>query len=115
MSDFQQLTDKIIAFRDARDWKQFHGPKDLALALVLEAAEVLEHFRWKDQKQVEDYIVTHKNEIGDEIADTLYFILLLAHELDLDLYQSFDRKMEKNAKNYPVEKSKGSVKKYTEL
>jgi NTP pyrophosphatase (non-canonical NTP hydrolase) len=115
MSDIKKLTNKIIDFRNARDWKQFHKPKDLALSLVLEASEVMEHFQWKNEKEVEKYIKEHKNDIGEELADVFYWVLLLSHDLNVDLIKIFNQKMEKNEKKYPVNKAKGTHAKYTEL
>ncbi len=115
MSDIKELTKKIIAFRDARDWKQFHKPKDLALSLMLEAAEVGEHFQWKNEKEVAEYVKKHKNDIGEELADTLYWVLLIAHDLNIDLVKIFSGKMKKNEKKYPIAKAKGKHNKYTEL
>lgn len=115
MNDFKKLQERIVKFRDARDWKQFHNPKDLALSLVLEAAEVLEHFQWKRPDEIEKYLKSNKNDIGEELADTLYWVLLMAHDLDIDLEQIFAKKMTKNEAKYSVEKSKGNHKKYTEL
>ncbi len=115
MSELQDLQKRIIDFRDARDWKQFHNPKDLALSLVLEAAEVLEHFQWKNPEEIEAYVKTNKKDISEELVDTLYWILLIAHDLGVDLAEAFDQKMRKNEAKYSVEKSKGNHKKYTEL
>ena len=109
------LQKRIVAFRDARDWKQFHNPKDLALSLVLEAAEVLEHFQWKSPDEINKYIKTNKQDISEELADTLYWVLLMAHDLDVDIIKSFKEKMDKNESKYSVEKAKGNHKKYTEL
>jgi NTP pyrophosphatase (non-canonical NTP hydrolase) len=72
-----ELTKKIVDFRDARDWKQFHNPKDLALSLSLEASEVLEHFQWKNGEEFEKYCKTHKDDIGEELADVFYWVLLM--------------------------------------
>lgn len=115
MADIQKLIEKIIAFRDARDWKQFHNPKDLAISLMLEAAEVVEHFQWKNAEEMAKHVKEHKGEVAEELADTLYWVLLLGHDLDIDLAEAFEKKMEKNEKKYPVEKAKGSHAKYTEL
>ncbi|MFA6004889.1 MAG: nucleotide pyrophosphohydrolase [Patescibacteria group bacterium] len=109
------LTKKIIEFRDKRNWKQFHNPKDLALSLVLEAGEVMEHFQWKSPQEIDAYIKTNKSDIGEELADVLYWVLLMSHDLDLDIVEAVEKKMEKNEKHYPVEKAKGSHKKYTEI
>ena len=112
LSDLQQ---KIIAFRDARDWSQFHTPKDLAIGLSLEAAEVLEHFLWKTPEEIRAYLKTHKEEIADEMGDVLNYLLIMANDLGIDLADATDKKIDKNAAKYPVEKSKGKHTKYTEL
>lgn len=115
MSDIQRLTQKILEFRDARDWKQFHNQKDMALSLSLEAAEVLEHFQWKDKDEVEAYLATHKEDLGDELADVFYWVLLMAHDADIDIIDAFEKKMVKNAQKYPIDASKGDHSKYTDL
>ena len=115
MAKVEDLTKKIVAFRDARDWKQFHNPKDVALSLVLEATEVMEHFQWKSAKEMEQYIKTNKGEIAEELADVLYWILLMSHDLSINVYKALDKKISKNESKYPVEKSKGKHTKYTDL
>jgi NTP pyrophosphatase (non-canonical NTP hydrolase) len=115
MSDIKKLTKKIVAFRDARDWKQFHNPKDVALSLMLEAAEVGEHFQWKNEKEIQTYIKQHKKDIGEELADTLYWVLLMANDLNIDIVKIFGEKMRKNEAKYPISKAKGKHNKYTEL
>lgn len=115
MSDIQRLTKKINEFRDARDWRQFHAPKDIALSLVLEAAEVLEHFQWKSQAEVEDYIKIHKGEIGEELADVLYWVLLMSHDLGVDIIKALNKKMALNEHKYPVAKARGRHTKYNNL
>ena len=115
MRDIKELQNLVVAFRDARDWKQFHNPKDLSISLVLEATEVLEHFQWKDTVEMQEHIASHNEEIGDELADVLYWVLLLANDVNFDLEKAFNRKMAKNNAKYPIEKSKGNHKKYTEL
>ncbi len=115
MSDFKRLSKKISDFRDARDWKQFHNPKDVALSLVLEAGEVMEHFQWKNAAEIEEHVKTHKEDVGDELADVLYWILLMSKDLNIDIVQAIERKMKKNEKKYPVKKAKGKHSKYTEL
>jgi len=106
---------KITEFRDARDWKQFHNPKDLALSLVLEAAEVMEHFQWKSKEEIEKYIKTNKEEIGEELADVLYWVILMSHDLKIDVLDALDKKIKKNDAKYPVEKARGRHTKYTKL
>jgi NTP pyrophosphatase (non-canonical NTP hydrolase) len=115
MENLKNLTKRIIEFRDARDWKQFHNPKDVALSLVLEAAEVMEHFQWKSREEMEQYIKTDKNEIGEELADVLYWVLLMSHDLKIDILGALERKILKNEGKYPVEKAKGKHTKYNKL
>lgn len=115
MLSLEEIQKKIIAFRDARDWKQFHTPKDLAVGLSLEASEVLEHFLWKKDVELEEYIKTHKEEIGDEMGDVLNYLLIMANDFGIDLADVTDKKIDKNAQKYPVEKSRGKSTKYTEL
>ena len=81
MSEIKKLTDLVIAFREERDWKQFHNPKDCAISLSLEASEVLEHFQWKTPEEIKKYIETHKEDIGEELADVFYWVLLMSHDL----------------------------------
>ena len=109
MSDIKEITDVLHKFRDDRDWAQFHNSKDLALALNIEAGELLEVFLWKSSEQAD----TQK--VKEELADVLTFALLLAEKYDFDVKQIILEKMEKNALKYPISKSKGVAKKYTEL
>lgn len=115
MNDIKSLTKRIITFRDARDWKQFHNPKDVALSLTLEASEVVEHFQWKNGKELEEYIETHKEHIGEELADVLYWVLLMSYDLKIDISKALADKMDINEEKYTVEKAKGNHKKYTEF
>lgn len=115
MSDIQELTDEINRFFHERDWKQFHNPKDMAITLLLEAAEVLEHFQWKNEQEIQDHIKINRSEIQDEIADVLVNVLALAHDLHIDPKQAVLAKLEKNRHKYPIEKSKGRHTKYTQL
>ena len=115
MISLEEVQKKIIAFRDARDWKQFHTPKDLATGLTLEAGEVAEHFLWKDEAEIIEYLKTHKEEIGDEMGDVLNYLLIMANDFGIDLLDATSKKIDKNAEKYPVEKAKGRHTKYTEL
>jgi NTP pyrophosphatase (non-canonical NTP hydrolase) len=115
VANLNELTSAIIAFRDARDWKQFHNPKDVALSLVLEAAEVMEHFQWKGAAETARHVVESKEEIGEELADVLYWVLLMSHDLKIDIATSLRTKLAKNEAKYPVEKARGSSAKYTEF
>ena len=115
MITLEELQKKIIAFRDARDWKQFHTPKDLATGLTLEAGEVAEHFLWKSEEEIKEYLKTHKEEIGDEMGDVLNYLLIMANDFGIDLADATDKKIDKNAKKYPIEKAKGRHVKYNQL
>lgn len=115
MSDIQDITLKIRKFRDERDWKQFHNHKDVALSLVLEASEVLEHFQWKSQAEVEAHGREAKDELSDELADVAVYLFELADNLGIDLPKAIEAKMKKNAVKYPVEKAKGKHTKYNRL
>ncbi len=110
----KELQEKVIRFRDARNWKQFHNPKDAAISLSLEALEVLEHFQWKNTEEMQEHIKKNKEEIGEELADTLYWILLMSNDFEIDLEKAFNKKMKQNAKKYPVSKAKGRHNKYTD-
>ncbi len=114
MSDIKELTDIIVKHIKARDWDQFHNPKDLAISLQLEASEVLEHFQWKNEEEIKEHVKNKKDEMGEELADTLYWVLLLSNKLNIDIKKAFKKKMVKNEKKYPVDKSKGKHNKYTD-
>ncbi len=111
--DMDEMLKVILAHVRARDWEQFHTPKDMAIQLSLEAAEVLKQFLWRTPQKVEDYLKTNKDDVAKESADVLYNVLLSSHYLNIDLKAAFDKKMAENAKKYPVAKAKGSHKKYT--
>lgn len=115
MADLDELTRAVLRFRDERDWKQFHNPKDVALSLMLEAGELLELFQWQDAAQVAETARARKAELADELADVLCYTLLMAHELGIDLAEALPAKLAKNAIKYPVDKARGSSSKYSEL
>lgn len=115
MTDIKDLIKLVIDFRDARDWKKFHNPKDCAISLSLEASEVLEHFQWKNKEEIEKHVLENKGEISEEIADVLYWVLLLSNDLNIDISEAFKMKLEKNNAKYPVEKAKGKHTKYNQL
>lgn len=112
-SEIDKLIVAIIRFRDERGWKKHHTPKDIALSLTLEATEVLEHFQWKNGRELERYLASHQEDLADEIADVFIYLLHLCEGLDVDLIKAAYRKLEKNRKKYPVAKVKGSARKYT--
>ena len=115
MGEIRELTEKIKMFRDERDWKQFHNHKDMALSLVLEASEVLEHFQWKSLEEVEKHSASCRSEIAEELADVAMYLFELSDNLGIDLSKAIDIKLAKNAKKYPVEKAKGRHTKYNKL
>ena len=108
----QETIDQILKFRDDRDWKQFHNPKDLAISISLEAAELLEVFQWS----AEDVTCSDKiDKIKEELADVANYCVLMADACGLDLDEIIREKIKRNEEKYPVEKSKGSKRKYTNL
>ena len=109
MNDTTEIIQELIKFRNARDWEQFHNPKDLALAINVEAGELLELYLWKNADEV------NTEKIKEELADVFAFAFLLADKYGLDVKQIVFDKMKKNAEKYPVEKAKGTATKYTEL
>ena len=111
------LIEEIVAFRDERDWKQFHTPQNLAAALAIEAGELQEEMLWKDEVEVADLLASQQGHgrVSDEIADVLIFSLLFCEAAGIDPAASIRIKLKKNAEKYPVGRSKGSAKKYTEL
>ncbi|RFB12750.1 nucleotide pyrophosphohydrolase [Bacillus sp. HNG] len=111
-SVFDQLIEEIVDFRDERDWQKFHNPKDLAISLSLEASELLENFQWKKSEEAEE---DKMDNIIDELADVVIYALLMSSELEINLEQAIKEKIRKNRQKYPVEKSFGSSKKYTDL
>lgn len=111
----EALKQKIRQFRDDRDWKQFHNPKDLAISLVLESSELLENFQWKNLEEVGQKVKANRAEIEQEMADIYIYLLELADVLETDLVSIAEKKIESNRLKYPVEKSRGNAKKYTEF
>ncbi len=110
-----ELQERIRAFRDERDWMQFHNHKDMAAALAIEASELQELFLWKNSGEVEEVGATRQEHLREELADVAIYLLELADNLGIDLSEAILSKLSKNALKYPVEKSKGSNAKYTEL
>ena len=105
----QEIMERIVSFTQERDWDQFHNGKDLALALSIEASELNEAFLWKNAQEV------NIDKVKEELADIMNYAFLIAHKYDLDLKEIILTKLAKNAEKYPVDKSKGNAKKYTEL
>ncbi len=115
MATLKELTQLVLQFRDERDWAQFHNPKDIAVSLTLEAAELLELTQWRSGPELLEHLKKHREELADELADILGWVLVMAHDQGIDLGDAVRKKLKKNAAKYPVEKARGQAKKYTEL
>jgi NTP pyrophosphatase (non-canonical NTP hydrolase) len=115
MTDFKRLTEKYIAFRNERDWAKYHKPKDVALSLVLEAAELLELFQWKSDEETQNSLAQDREKLADELADIVGWALILAHDCNINLAEAIEHKIRKNAEKYPVNKARGRATKYTDL
>jgi len=111
----ETLTQSLRSFAKERDWEQFHSPKNLASALTVEAAELLEHFQWMTEEQSRNVPVDKKAEIGAEAADVLLYLLQICDKLGIDLLEEARAKLVVNGKKYPVDLARGSSKKYTEI
>ncbi|MDO8293234.1 MAG: nucleotide pyrophosphohydrolase [Gallionella sp.] len=112
-SDLPMLRDKLRAFAEARDWDQFHSPKNLSMALMVEAAELMEHFQWLTEAQSAELPPNDKQAVGEELADILLYLVRLSDKLGIDLREAALHKLEKNALKYPAEQVRGSAKKYS--
>lgn len=113
--DLEDLRDALRRFAAERDWEQFHSPKNLASALVVEAAELLELFQWLSEEQSRTLSAEDKQKVTNEIADVLIYLVRLADRLDVNLLEAARDKIARNAEKYPVEKARGNAKKYTDL
>lgn len=109
MKDIEEITQELLKFRNERDWEQFHNPKDLALAINVEAGELLELFLWKNSENA------NAEKIKEELADVFAYAFLLAEKYKLDVKEIVLDKISKNGEKYPIEKAKGTAKKYDEL
>jgi len=112
--DFQVMQTRLREFAQARDWEQFHSPKNLSMALIVEAAELVEHFQWLTEPQSTSLPADKLQQVAYELADIFIYTLRLADRLHVDLPATVQRKIELNEKKYPADKVKGSAKKYTE-
>ena len=114
---WNSIVREVVKFRDARDWKQFHTPKDLAAGIAIEAAELQEHFLWKTDTEIQEYlgIAAKHSSVVEELADVIIYALLLADRLDVDIDGAVKKKLALNARKYPVSKARGNARKYTEL
>jgi NTP pyrophosphatase (non-canonical NTP hydrolase) len=111
------LIKAVLAFRDERDWRQFHTPKDLAISICLEAAELLEPFQWKRSDEIADFLAegANRRRVADEMADVLILLVSMADALGIDLLEAARAKLAENARKYPVAQARGNAKKYDEL
>ena len=114
MTDIEQLQRRLQAFADRRDWNQFHSPKNLTMALIVEAAELAEHFQWLTQEESFGLSADKLEAVGEELADIFVYLIRLADQLGVDLPAAVERKIELNEKKYPADVVRGSAKKYTE-
>jgi dCTP diphosphatase len=110
-----ELSDTLDKFLKVRDWNKFHTPKDVSIALSIESGEILEHFRFKTDEEIKEYLksAANRKEISYELADTLHFLLILARVLDVDLSKASEEKLKISEKKYPLKLSKGKALKYT--
>ena len=115
LENLAQLRDALRQFAAERDWDQFHSPKNLASALSVEAAELLECFQWLTEPQSRELDPVQRQQVREEMADVLNYLVRLADKLDVDLLEAAREKIAKNALKYPADKARGSIRKYTEL
>lgn len=113
-NDFNALRDRLKTFARERDWEQFHSPKNLAMALIVEAAELLEHFQWLTLEQSESLASDKRREVELEMADIFIYLMRLCERLDVDLLKVVNEKIKMNEEKYPADKVRGSAKKYSE-
>jgi len=115
-TNIKQLKEMVKTFCEERDWDKYHNAKDLAIGIITESSELLEHFRFKSGNEVDDLFKEKfkKEEISEELADVLFFILRFSEKYHIDLSEELKKKLDKNVQKYPIEKAKGSNKKYTE-
>lgn len=114
MTDLEKLQQRLQVFADERDWNQFHSPKNLAMALVVEAGELAEHFQWLTQEESYKLSEDKLEKVGEELADTFVYLVRLASQLGIDLPTAVDRKIRLNEEKYPADRVRGSAKKYNE-
>jgi len=115
-SDFMKsLSEAVDAFAEERDWSQFHSPKNLSMALMVEAAELMEHFQWRTEAESANLSAEQRQAVAEELADVLIYLTRLASRLNIDLDEAAWAKLDLNKRKYPVDKARGSAKKYSEL
>jgi NTP pyrophosphatase (non-canonical NTP hydrolase) len=114
-SSISQLTARVLKHRDERQWAQFHTPKELAVSLCVESAELLALMQWKTGNDLQIHLANRWEQVRDEMADVLHSLLLLASDLKVDLGEALIEKLKKDAAKYPIEKARGQARKYNEL
>lgn len=110
-----EIVQQLLEFRQVREWKQFHTPKNLAASLVIEASELLECFQWARDAELPDLVVREREHIEDELADVAILLTYLCVDVGVDIGSAMKRKIRKNGEKYPVELARGSAKKYDRL
>src|SRR5512137_1177905 len=113
INSLEALRDRLRTFARERDWDQYHTPKNLSMALIAEAAELIEHFQWVDGERSHILEVKTRQSVEEELADILIYLVRIADRLDIDLYQAVQRKIVINERKYPADKVRGSARKYT--
>jgi dCTP diphosphatase len=114
LTEIPKLQERLREFAEQRDWKQFHSPKNLSMALIVEAGELAEHFQWLTQEESFNLSTEKLEAVGEELADIFVYLVRLADQLDIDLSQAVERKIGLNELKYPADKVRGSAKKYNE-
>jgi len=114
LGDFEALKRRLEVFAEERDWDQYHSPKNLSMALIIEASELMEHFQWLTQEQSKNLLPEKLEEVEQELADIFIYLMRIAQKLDVDLFAAAQKKMDVNEEKYPSEIVRGSAKKYTE-
>lgn len=114
MRDLEELKQRLRAFVEERDWDQFHNPKNLAMALAVEAAELVEIFQWLSEAESEALDADRRRRVAEEMADVLWYLVRIADRLDIDLLQAAGEKLERNAVKYPADRVRGQSRKYDE-
>lgn len=114
-SNLNDLKQRLRDFAEARDWEQFHSPKNLSMALSVEASEIVEYFQWLTEEQSKNLPKDKLAEVETELADTFIYLIRLADKLGIDLFKAAENKIELNERKYPEDKAKGNAKKYSEL
>jgi NTP pyrophosphatase (non-canonical NTP hydrolase) len=115
MKRYNEVLEKLRAFRKSRDWEKFHTPKNLAMGISIEASELLLEFLWKTDQEVKEKVENSPQSVVDEIADIATYLMLLSSDLNINIFDAIEQKMAKNGEKYPIEKCYGKATKYNEL